>query len=163
MEGALPGGSATQNREDPILASKQDLDFVRHVRPAEPPPGSRRTPKERPGFDRLRRVFLEGVSHQIGLARDSGYSYPRTRYTVRDGERQPEVIYVTPAPWWFEEGGVLYLRLNFGERRMLLPGKNPVIRVGNRRALLPTLESLHVLVEQGAMDDVIEGMVIQSR
>ena len=111
----------------------------------------------------MRRVFLDGIRHQIGLASNPSYSYPRTGYSVRDGERVPEVVYEKPSPWWFEEDDVVYLRLNFGARQMVLPGKNPVIRVGNRKDLLPTLESLHVLVERGEMDDVIDGMVIQSR
>src|SRR3546814_10681168 len=66
-------------------------------------------------------------------------------------------------PWWFEENGTLLLQLSFGERTMIIPGKNPVIRVGKRSNLLTTLEALHILVDDRQMDDVIEKMVVVSR
>jgi hypothetical protein len=46
---------------------------------------------------------------------------------------------------------------------MVIPGKNPVIRVGERDNLLATLEALHLLVDDRQMDDIIEKMVVVSR
>lgn len=111
----------------------------------------------------LRRVFLEGLSHQIGLARDPDYTYPSHEFVEEDGETVKQITYKQPEPWWFEEDGVVYLRLNYGERTMKIPGKNPVIRVGKMNNLVPTLEALHILVDDRQMDDIIEKMVVVSR
>jgi hypothetical protein len=111
----------------------------------------------------LRRIFLTGLDHQIGLAHDPDYTYPSHKYVEENGETVKRMTYRHPASWWFEEDGDLFLRLNFGERRMLIPGKNPVIRIGKRSNLLPTLEVLHILVDNRQMDDVIEKMVVVSR
>ncbi len=111
----------------------------------------------------LRRIFLDGLAHQIGLAHDPDFTYPSHEYVEQDGETVKQMTYKHPTPWWFEENDTLYLRLNFGERTMLIPGKNPVIRVGKQSNLLPTLEALHILVDNREMDDVIEKMVVVSR
>lgn len=111
----------------------------------------------------LRRIFLAGLDHQIALAHDPDYSYPSHEYGRADGQTVKRITYKRPLPWWFEEGGTLFLRLNFGERTMIIPGKNPVIRVGKESNLLPTLEALHILVDDRQMDDVIEKMVVVSR
>lgn len=111
----------------------------------------------------LRRIFLSGLDHQIGLAHDPDYTYPSHEYAEEDGQTAKRITYKHPVPWWFEEDGVLFLRLNFGERTMIIPGKNPVIRVGKRSDLLATLEALHILVDDRQMDDVIEKMVVVSR
>ena len=111
----------------------------------------------------LRRIFLGGLDHQIALAHDPDYSYPSHEYAQADGQAVKRITYRRPTPWWYEENGVLFLRLNFGERTMLIPGKNPVIRVGKQSNLLPTLEALHILVDDRQMDDVIEKMVVVSR
>lgn len=111
----------------------------------------------------LRRIFLDGLAHQIGLAHDPDFTYPSHEYVTQDGQTVKQMTYKHPTPWWFEENGTLYLRLNFGERTMLIPGKNPVIRVGKQSNLLPTLEALHILVDNREMDDVIEKMVVVSR
>ena len=114
-------------------------------------------------MDALRRIFQSGLDHQIGLAHDPDYTYPSHEYVEAGGETVKQITYKRPEPWWFEEDGTLFLRLNFGERRMLIPGKNPVIRIGKRSNLLPTLEALHLLVDAREMDDVIEKMVVVSR
>lgn len=111
----------------------------------------------------LRRIFQSGLDHQIGLAHDPDYTYPSHEYVQEDGQTAKRITYKRPLPWWFEEDGVLFLRLNFGERTMIIPGKNPVIRVGKRSNLLATLEALHILVDDRQMDDVIEKMVVVSR
>lgn len=111
----------------------------------------------------LRRIFLEGLSRQIGLAKDPGFTYPSHAFVERGGNTVKQMRYKQPRPWWFEEDGVLYLRLNFGERSMPIPGKNPVIRLGGKSNLLPTLEALHILVDNRELDDVIEKMVVVSR
>ena len=114
-------------------------------------------------MDDLRRVFLAGLDHQIGLARDPDYRYPSHVFVEEDGESVKQIAYKHPDPWWFEEDGTLFLRLNFGERTMQIPGKNPVIRVGKKADLLSTLEALHILVDNREMDDVIEKMVVVTR
>src|SRR3546814_6891505 len=86
----------------------------------------------------LRRIFLSGLDHQIALAHDPDYTYPSHEYVEAGGVTVKRITYKRPAPWWFEEGGTLFLRLNFGERTMIIPGKNPVIRVGAENNLLPT-------------------------
>src|SRR3546814_10050284 len=107
----------------------------------------------------LRRIFLVGLDRQIALAHDPDYSYPSHEYSEENGQTVKQIVYKRPMPWWFEENGTLLLRLSFGERTMIIPGKNPVIRVGKRSNLLPTLEALHILVDDRQMDDVIEKMV----
>ena len=114
-------------------------------------------------MDDLRRIFLAGLDHQIGLARDPNYTYPSHAFVEADGETVKQMTYKQPEPWWFEEDGTLFLRLNFGERTMLIPGKNPVIRVGKKSNLIATLEALHLLVDNRGMDDIIEKMVMVSR
>ncbi|MGF1629962.1 MAG: hypothetical protein ACFCUT_10860 [Kiloniellaceae bacterium] len=114
-------------------------------------------------MDDLRRIFLNGLDHQIALVHDPDYTYPSHEYVEEDNKTVKQMTYRHPEPWWFEEDGTFFLRLNFGERRMLIPGKNPVIRVGKRSNLLPTLEALHLLVDDREMDDVIEKMVLVSR
>lgn len=111
----------------------------------------------------LRRIFLLGLDHQIALARDLDYRYPSHEYVEEDGQTVKRITYKQPTPWWFEEEGTLFLRLNFGERTMIIPGKNPVIRVGKRSQLVSALEALHILVDDRQMDDVIEKMVVVSR
>lgn len=103
------------------------------------------------------------MTHQIGLARDPGYTYPRHHHVETDGQIVKEVTYKKPSPWWYEQDGVVYLQLNFGERETQIPGKAPVIRVGTMDNLLPTLEELHILVTNGELDDVIEKMTVVSR
>jgi hypothetical protein len=110
-----------------------------------------------------RQIFQEGVSHQICLARDPDYRKPHQQFVERDGVTQREINYVPPKPWWFEQDGEVFLRLNFGDREFVLPGKNPVIRVGKLEDLLPTLEQLHILVSMGELDEIIENMVIVSQ
>src|SRR3546814_15102085 len=111
----------------------------------------------------LLRIFLVGLDHQIALAHDPDYSYPSHEYSEENGQTVKQIVYKRPMPWWFEENGTLLLRLSFGERTMIIPGKNPVIRVGKRSNLLPTLEALHILVDDRQMDDVIEKRVVVSR
>ena len=111
----------------------------------------------------MRRIFLEGLAHQIGLAHDPDFTYPSHEFVEEDGESVKQLTYKQPEPWWFEEAGTVYLRLNCGERKMQIPGKNPVIRIGEMSNLLPTLEALHILVDDREMDDVIEKMVVVSR
>jgi len=114
-------------------------------------------------MDDLRRIFLAGLDHQIGLAHDPDYRYPSHVFVEENGETVKQITYKHPEPWWFEEDGTLFVRLNFGERTMQIPGKNPVIRVGKKSDLLSTLEALHILVDNREMDDVIEKMVVVSR
>jgi hypothetical protein len=111
----------------------------------------------------LRRIFLEGLAHQIGLARDPDFTYPINEFVEEDGETVKQITYKQPDPWWWEEDGTVFLRLNYGERTMKIPGKNPVIRVGPMSNLVPTLEALHILVDDRQMDDIIEKMVVVSR
>src|SRR3546814_15219379 len=103
----------------------------------------------------LRRIFLSGLDHQIALAHDPDYAYPSHEYVEAGGATVKRITYKRPAPWWFEEGGTLFLRLNFGERTMIIPGTNPVNRVGAEHHLLPTLEALHILVDERQMDEVL--------
>ncbi|MEO3428499.1 hypothetical protein AAFN88_06545 [Pelagibius sp. CAU 1746] len=147
----------------PLAVSRDELDFVVPARPPRTDNPARRKKLVNRRMEDLRRIFLDGLDHQIGLAHDAGFTYPSHEYVERDGETVKQMTYKTPLPWWFEENGTLYLRLNFGERTMLIPGKNPVIRVGKRSNLLPTLEALHILVDGREMDDVIEKMVVVSR
>src|SRR3546814_14018939 len=93
----------------------------------------------------LCRILLSGLDHQIALAHDPDYTYPSHEYVPLDGESVKRITYKRPAPWWFEEGDTLFLRLNFGERTMILPGKNPAIRVAAPSNLLPTPEAPHPL------------------
>jgi hypothetical protein len=147
----------------PISISREELDFVVPARaPRTDNPARRKKLVDR-RMDDLRRIFLNGLDHQIGLAHDPNYTYPSHEYVQEDDQTVKQITYKRPAPWWFEEDGVLFLRLNFGERTMIIPGKNPVIRVGKRGNLLPTLEALHILVDDRQMDDVIEKMVVVSR
>lgn len=110
-----------------------------------------------------RQVFLTGLDRQIKLARNPAYTYSSVQFVQRDGQTLKETVRLTPKPWWYEENGLIYLRLNFGERTWLIPGKNPVIRIGSQQQLLPMLEGLRSLVIDGEFDDVIESMVIHSR
>lgn len=110
-----------------------------------------------------RRIFQDGIAHQIGLARDPEYRYPSQDFVEQDGEQVRTLVYVQPEPWWYEEDDGFYLRLNFGERTFALPGKNPIIHVGPKAQLLPVLEELHILAGKGALDGTIEKMVIVSR
>lgn len=143
--------------------TRQELDFVVPAKaPRTSHPGRRKKLVERRMED-LRRIFLTGLDHQIALARDPGYTYPSHEFVEDGGEAVKQITYKSPEPWWFEEDGTLFLRLNFGERLMVIPGKNPVIRVGEHANLLPTLEALHLLVDDRQMDDIIEKMVVVSR
>jgi len=114
-------------------------------------------------MDDLRRIFLAGLDHQIGLAHDPDYRYPSHVFVEENGETVKQITYKHPEPGGFEEDGTRVVRLNFGERTMQIPGKNPVIRVGKKSDLLSTLEALHILVDNREMDDVIEKMVVVSR
>src|SRR3546814_18077618 len=111
----------------------------------------------------LRRIFLVGLDHQIALAHDPDYSYPSHEYSEENGQTAKQIVYKRPMPWWFEENGTLLLRLSFGERTMIIPGKNPVILVGKRSTLLLTLEELPTMVDDRQMDAVIAKMVLPSR
>jgi hypothetical protein len=143
--------------------TREELDFVVPAKaPRTSHPARRKKLVERRMED-LRRIFLTGLDHQIALARDPDYTYPSHEFVEDDGESVKQITYKSPEPWWFEEGGTLFLRLNFGERLMVIPGKNPVIRVGERDNLLATLEALHLLVDDRQMDDIIEKMVVVSR
>lgn len=110
-----------------------------------------------------RQIFLDGLTRQICLARDSEFRYPRRKFVERDGIKRREIVYVAPEPWSFERDGVTYLRLNFGERHWCVKGKNPVIRIGSIDDLLPTLEKLHILTSTGEFDEIVEKMVIVSQ
>ena len=150
-------------RRPAIPLSREELDFVVPARaPRTLYPVRRKTLVDRRMED-LRRIFLEGLSRQIGLAKDPDFTYPSHAFVERGGKTVKQMRYKRPRPWWFEEDGMLYLRLNFGERSIPIPGKNPVIRIGGKSNLLPTLEALHILVDNREMDDVIEKMVVVSR
>ena len=146
-----------------MTVSREELDFVVPARAPRTNNPARCKKLVSRRMDDLRRIFQAGLDHQIGLAHDPDYTYPSHEYVEENGETVKQITYKQPEPWWFEEDGVLYLRLNFGERSMVIPGKNPVIRIGKRSNLLPTLEALHLLVDAREMDDVIEKMVVVSR
>lgn len=147
----------------PIPVSREELDFVVPAKAPRTHNPARRKKLVDSRMDDLRRIFLDGLDHQIGLAHDPEFTYPSHEFVEQDGRFVKQMTYKRPMPWWFEEDGTLYLRLNFGERTMLIPGKNPVIRVGKKGDLVPTLEALHILVDNREMDDVIEKMVVVSR
>lgn len=140
----------------------EDIDFVETAQEARSVDPDHRHDLIQDKMESWRQIFLSGVMHQIALARDSEYRYPRQRFVNCDGITGKTVEYVAPDPWWFEKDGELHLRLNFGERNWCLKGKNPVIRVGTVKDLLPLLEKLHLLNGAGEFDDIIEKMVIVS-
>ena len=146
-----------------MTVSREELDFVVPARAPRTNNPARRKKLVSRRMDDLRRIFQAGLDHQIGLAHDPDYTYPSHEYVEENGDTVKQITYKQPEPWWFEEDGVLYLRLNFGERSMVIPGKNPVIRVGKKSNLLPTLEALHILVDDRELDDLIEKMVVVSR
>src|SRR3546814_14355477 len=94
----------------------------------------------------LRRIFLSGLDHQIALAHDPDYTYPSHEYVEAGGVTVKRITYKRPAPWWFEEGGTLFLRLNFGERTIIIPGKNTGTRSGAESNLLQTREGLPLMI-----------------
>lgn len=152
-----------------MAITEDTIEFVvppREPRTADP---ERRHALIQDNMDTFRRIFLEGLTHQIGLARDPDYTYPSHKRVEAEDEStadvvfEKEVVYEAPEPWWYEEDGVVFLRLNFGERTLHIPGKNPVIEVGGMDDLLPALEDLHIRVADGELDDVIEKMTIVSR
>lgn len=142
--------------------SLHDIDFVEQV--GEPrcldPENRRALVQEK--MDTWRQIFLDGLMRQICLVRDPGFRYPRNTLVERDGTMRRELVYVAPEPWCFEENSTVFLRLNFGERNWSVTGKSPVIRVGAKDNLLPTLEKLHVLTGFGELDEIIGKMVIVS-
>lgn len=141
----------------------QDIDFIEEAgEPRSFDPEHRHKLIQKKMAD-WRQIFLGGLTHQIALARDPEYHYPRQKFVECDGVVGRELNYVAPEPWWYEQDGELRLRLNFGERTWYVKGKNPIIRVGTAEELLPTLEKLHLLTGSGEFDEIIEKMVIVSR
>jgi hypothetical protein len=140
----------------------QDMDFVEKV--GEPrsfdPEHRHKLVQEK--IATWRQIFLSGLTHQIALVHDPDYQYPHQKFVQCDGVMGRELDYIAPEPWWYEQDGELRLRLNFGERRWCVKGKNPVIRIGAAEELLPTLEKLHLLTVAGELDEIIEKMVIVS-
>lgn len=156
--------AAAEPARDPHRAPLlQDIDFVEAVgEPRSSNPVDRHN-LVREKMATWRQVFLDGLTRQICLARDPGFRYPRQKFVERDGVTGRAIVYLAPQPWWFDKDGTVHLRLSFGERNWCVKGKNPVIRVGTMRELLPTLEKLHILVGTGDFDEIIEKMVIVSQ
>lgn len=146
-----------------VRTTRFKIDFVVPAREPKAMDPKWRHQLVREHIDQLRWSFLEGLTHQIGLARDPDYTYPRHHLVETHDQIVKQMTYKRPSPWWYEENGVVYLQLNFGERKWALPGKTPVIRVGTKDDLLPTLEELHILVASGEFDDIIEKMTAVSR
>lgn len=141
----------------------QDIDFVEQVGEPRLFDPEYRHEMIQQDMATWRQIFLGGLAHQIALARDPDFRYPRQHFVDCDGIMGREVEYIAPEPWWFEQDGEVHLRLNFGERDWCVKGKNPVIRIGAVEALLPTLEKLHLLTGAGEFDAIIEKMVIVSQ
>src|SRR3546814_5588094 len=103
-----------------IPVSREELHFVV---PAKAPRSDNPVRRKRlvgRGMEDLRRIFLSGLDHQIALAHDPDYTYPSHEYVEVGGATVKRITYKRPVPWWFEEGGTLFLRLNFGERTMII-------------------------------------------
>lgn len=141
----------------------QDIDFVEQVGEPHSFDPEYRHELVREKMATWRQIFLGGLTHQIALARDPDFRYPRQSFIECDGVMGRTLEYFAPEPWWFEQDGEVRLRLNFGERNWCVKGKNPVIRIGAVEELLPTLEKLHLLTGAGEFDEIIEKMVIVSQ
>ena len=137
----------------------QDIDFVEEVGEPRSLAPVHRHKLIQENMETWRQIFLDGLTRQICLARDAKFRYPRLQLVERDGAKRRAIVYVAPEPWWFEQDGAIYLRLNFGERNWCMTGKNPVIRIGAMEELLRTLEKLHILIGTGEFDEIIEKMV----
>lgn len=140
----------------------QDIDFVEPVSEPRAFDPERRHKLIQKEMATWRQIFLNGLMWQICLARNPKFRVPRQKFVDCDGLKKRAVVYETLEPWWFEQEGVMFLRLNFGERKWSLKGKNPVIRIGSVDNLLPVLERLSILVNQREFDEIIEKMVIVS-
>jgi hypothetical protein len=138
------------------------IDFVEQVREPVSFDPVRRHELIQGEMATWRQIFLDGLTRQICLARDPDFRYPRQQFVESDGIKKPEIAYVAPDPWWFEQESTVFLRLNFGERNWCMKGKNPLIRIGTMDELMPTLEKLHILIEAREFDEIIEKMVIVS-
>jgi len=140
-----------------------DIEFVEQVREPRSFDPVHRHELIQEKMATWRQIFLDGLTCQIYLARDPNFRDPRQKFVESDGVKRREIVYVAPEPWWFEQDGTMFLRLNFGERNWCVKGKNPVIRIGTLDELLPTLEKLHILIGTREFDEIIEKMVIVSQ
>lgn len=102
----------------------------------------------------------------MAKALNSGETYAPTRLktvTNAAGERVQVNHVKRMKPWWFTEGGKVYLQIRYGAKPIQLSPKANVIDVGNTDALVGVLEAVHTATLAGELDTQIEALSGQIR
>ena len=106
------------------------------------------------------------VQETLAKALKNGETYAPTRLktvTNAAGERVQVNHIKRMKPWWFTEGGKVYLQIRYGAKQIQLSPKANVIDVGSTDALVGILEAVHTATLAGELDNQIEALSGQIR
>jgi hypothetical protein len=97
-----------------------------------------------------KKKFLEGVGHQIALAKNPKYTIEKVTY--KGGKRQ--VKKAPPRQWWREIAGEVYIPIRYGNKPLQLKGGTN-IAVCQPKELVATLQAIQENGASGEWDDAI--------
>jgi hypothetical protein len=127
----------------------------------------KRTATQNPVVHRRQKLCTK-IAEQINLAKalKNGETYAPSRLktvTNAAGERVQVNHIKRMKPWWFTEGGKVYLQIRYGAKQIQLSPKANVIDVGSTDALVGILEAVHTATLAGELDTQIEAQSGQIR
>lgn len=146
-----------KQRKDNAMATLTSLKLV----------AVKRTATQNPIVHRRQKLCTK-IAEQINLAKalKNGETYAPTRLktvTNAAGERVQVNHIKRMKPWWFTEGGKVYLQIRYGAKQIQLSPKANVIDVGSTDALVGILEAVHAATLAGELDTQIEALSGQIR
>ena len=101
-------------------------------------------------LEAAKKKFVEGVGHQIALAKNPKYTIQKVSY--KGGKKQTKKA--APRQWWREVEGTVYIPIRYGNKPVQLKGGSN-IAVCASTDLVKTLEEIKNTGEKGAWDDAI--------
>ena len=114
------------------------------------PKAARQTKAPVDPLEAARKKFVEGVAHQIALAKNPKYTIEKVSY--KSGKKQTKKA--APRQWWREVDGTVYVAIRYGNKPLQLKGGNN-IAVCQPKELVQTLQAIQENGKSGKWDDAI--------
>ena len=106
-----------------------------------------------------RTKLIAALRQQIKIAtaqsKNEIHSVHKLRYKTEDGVRVQQAVEVIPKPWFWSEGNLIYLSPKVGLSALELETGKPTIEISESKELIPTLNLLIQLVDDGQLDTQI--------
>lgn len=112
-----------------------------------------------PVVQRRNKLILR-LQQQIALANDPNFTITRSKWvTDSDGIKQLRELRKKVRPWWRSDStGTVVLKILYGARAIEWERGKEAIAVGKKDNLIPTIEAVISLVQQGSTDDILAKM-----